>query len=227
MKSRIEMRSIQLPQRRSRTSGYPPQRLLFRAGIAGRRKATSFSPVRRGLPHDLDKISSGDSRRCLDCTGPRSFDWIFGVSDPPPEHGHDVTECCAVSASATSCTAADWSASNLKSTEHPMERPYRLHVPDLVSFQITSAVAIFTGYRHCAGGGSILLVWWLVTSRRRRAVTTTHALSFLRSPCAVVRWFRRLLLPLVQRRPSSAWDAGYGLKWEGCSERSLFRRTGS
>jgi antitoxin CptB len=26
----------------------------------------------------------------LDCTDPDLFDWIFGVSAPPPEHDHDV-----------------------------------------------------------------------------------------------------------------------------------------
>jgi antitoxin CptB len=28
----------------------------------------------------------------LDCTDPDLFDWIFGVSNPPPEHDHDVMQ---------------------------------------------------------------------------------------------------------------------------------------
>jgi antitoxin CptB len=38
----------------------------------------------------LDSDQLGRFEVLLECTDPDLFDWIFGVSDPPPEHDHDV-----------------------------------------------------------------------------------------------------------------------------------------
>jgi hypothetical protein len=40
----------------------------------------------------LDSGQLGRFEALLDCTDPDLFDWIFGVSDPPPEHDHDVMQ---------------------------------------------------------------------------------------------------------------------------------------
>ena len=40
----------------------------------------------------LDSDQLGRFEALLDCTDPDLFDWIFGVSDPSPEHNHDVMQ---------------------------------------------------------------------------------------------------------------------------------------
>ena len=40
----------------------------------------------------LDSGQLGRFEALLDCTDPDLFDWIFGVSEPPPEHDHDVMQ---------------------------------------------------------------------------------------------------------------------------------------
>jgi antitoxin CptB len=40
----------------------------------------------------LDNGQLGRFEALLDCTDPDLFDWMFGVSEPPAEHDHDVMQ---------------------------------------------------------------------------------------------------------------------------------------
>jgi antitoxin CptB len=67
------------------------RRLLFRCW----RRGTQESDLVLGsfAEHSLKALDNdqlGRFEALLDCTDPDLFDWIFGVSDPPPEHDHDV-----------------------------------------------------------------------------------------------------------------------------------------
>jgi antitoxin CptB len=69
------------------------RRLLFRCWHRG----TQESDLILGsfAEDSLKTLDSDQLERfeaLLDCTDPDLFDWIFGVSDPPPEHDHDVME---------------------------------------------------------------------------------------------------------------------------------------
>ena len=69
------------------------RRLLFRCWHRG----TQESDLILGsfAEDSLESLDSGQLGRfeaLLDCTDPDLFDWIFGVSDPPPEHDHDVMQ---------------------------------------------------------------------------------------------------------------------------------------
>ena len=65
----------------------------FGAGIAERRKAISFSARSlRASSRLWDTGQLGRFEALPGCTDPDLFDWIFGVSDPPPEHDHDVMQ---------------------------------------------------------------------------------------------------------------------------------------
>jgi antitoxin CptB len=69
------------------------RRLLFRCWHRG----TQESDLILGsfAEDSLESLDSGQLGRfeaLLDCTAPDLFDWIFGVSDPPPEHDHDVMQ---------------------------------------------------------------------------------------------------------------------------------------
>jgi antitoxin CptB len=69
------------------------RRLLFRCWHRG----TQESDLILGsfAEDSLETLDSGQLGRfeaLLDCTDPDLFDWIFGVSDPPPEHDHDVMQ---------------------------------------------------------------------------------------------------------------------------------------
>jgi antitoxin CptB len=69
------------------------RRLLFRCWHRGTQESDlilgSFAEASLGT---LDGDQLGRFEALLDCTDPDLFDWIFGVSDPPPEHDHDVME---------------------------------------------------------------------------------------------------------------------------------------
>ena len=88
-----------------------------------------------------------------------------------------------------------------------MERPLSPFMfPIWYRFQITSALSILHRLTGIAlAVGSILLVWWLISRRGRRRVVCNHARvsRFSDRHGAVVRLVGRLLLPLVQRHPSS------------------------
>jgi antitoxin CptB len=67
------------------------RRLLFRCWHRG----TQESDLILGsfAEKSLKSLDAGQLARfeaLLDCTDPELFDWIFGVSAPPPEHDHDV-----------------------------------------------------------------------------------------------------------------------------------------
>jgi antitoxin CptB len=69
------------------------RRLLFRCWHRG----TQESDLILGsfAVDSLETLDSGQLRRfeaLLDCTDADLFDWISCVSDPPPEHDHDVMQ---------------------------------------------------------------------------------------------------------------------------------------
>ena len=69
------------------------RRLLFRCW----RRGTQESDLVLGsFAERCLKTMNGDQlgrfEALLDCTDPDLFDWIFGVSAPPPEHDHDVMQ---------------------------------------------------------------------------------------------------------------------------------------
>ena len=69
------------------------RRLLFRCWHRGTQESDlilgSFAD---GSLETLDSGQLGRFEALLDCTDLDLFDWIFGVSDPPPEHNHDVMQ---------------------------------------------------------------------------------------------------------------------------------------
>jgi antitoxin CptB len=69
------------------------RRLLFRCWHRGTQESDlilgSFAEDSLGA---LDSDQLARFEALLDCTDPDLFDWIFGVSDPPPEHDHDVMQ---------------------------------------------------------------------------------------------------------------------------------------
>jgi antitoxin CptB len=69
------------------------RRLLFRCWHRGTQESDvilgSFAET---FLKSLDSSQLGRFEALLDCTDPDLFDWIFGVSDPPPEHDHDVMQ---------------------------------------------------------------------------------------------------------------------------------------
>ena len=69
------------------------RRLLFRCWHRGTQESDlilgSFAEDSLGA---LNSDQLGRFEALLDCTDPDLFDWIFGVSDPPPEHDHDVMQ---------------------------------------------------------------------------------------------------------------------------------------
>jgi antitoxin CptB len=69
------------------------RRLLFRSWNRGTQESDlilgSFAETSLA---SLDSIQLDRLEALLDCTDPDLLDWIFGVSDPPPEHDHDVMQ---------------------------------------------------------------------------------------------------------------------------------------
>jgi antitoxin CptB len=69
------------------------RRLLFRCWHRGTRESDLIlGSFAEDSLKTLDSGQLGRFEALLDCTDPDLFDWIFGVSDPPPEHDHDVME---------------------------------------------------------------------------------------------------------------------------------------
>src|ERR1700750_2511882 len=69
------------------------KRLLFRCWHRGTQESDLIlGPFAEDSLTTLDNDQLGRFEALLDCTDPDLFDWIFGVSDPPPEHDHDVME---------------------------------------------------------------------------------------------------------------------------------------
>ncbi len=67
------------------------RRLLFRCWHRGTQESDLIlGSFAEGRLKTLDSGQLGRFEALLDCTDPDLFDWIFGVSDPPPEHDHDV-----------------------------------------------------------------------------------------------------------------------------------------
>jgi antitoxin CptB len=68
-------------------------RLLFRCWHRGTQESDLIlGPFAEDSLKTLDGDQLGRFEALLDCTDPDLFDWIFGVSDPPPEHDHDVMQ---------------------------------------------------------------------------------------------------------------------------------------
>lgn len=69
------------------------RRLLFRCWHRGTQESDLIlGPFAEDSLKVLDSDQLGRFEALLDCTDPDLFDWIFGVSDPPPEHDHDVMQ---------------------------------------------------------------------------------------------------------------------------------------
>jgi antitoxin CptB len=67
------------------------RRLLFRCWHRGTQESDFIlGSFAEDSLKTLDSDQLGRFETLLDCTDPDLFDWIFGVSDPPPEHDHDV-----------------------------------------------------------------------------------------------------------------------------------------
>ncbi len=62
----------------------------FAVGIAGHRRATSFSVHLQRRRFQSSTAFSSRLEALLDCSDPDLFDWIFGVTPPPVQHDHDV-----------------------------------------------------------------------------------------------------------------------------------------
>jgi antitoxin CptB len=69
------------------------RRLLFRCWHRGTQESDLIlGPFAEDSLKTLDSDQLGRFEALLDCTDPDLFDWIFGVSGPPPEHDHDVMQ---------------------------------------------------------------------------------------------------------------------------------------
>ena len=69
------------------------KRLLFRCWHRGTQESDLIlGPFAEDSIETLDGGQLGRFEALLDCTDPDLFDWIFGVSEPPPEHDHDVMQ---------------------------------------------------------------------------------------------------------------------------------------
>jgi antitoxin CptB len=67
------------------------RRLLFRCWHRGTQESDLIlGSFAEDSLETLDGGQLGRFEALLDCTDPDLFDWIFGVSDPPLEHDHDV-----------------------------------------------------------------------------------------------------------------------------------------
>jgi antitoxin CptB len=67
------------------------RRLLFRCSHRGTQESDLIlGSFAEDSLESLDSDQLGRFEALLNCTDPDLFEWIFGVSDPPPEHDHDV-----------------------------------------------------------------------------------------------------------------------------------------
>jgi antitoxin CptB len=93
MKSRIEMRNVPCQATVHEHPDIRRRRLLFRCWHRGTQESDLIlGSFAEGSLEILDSYQIGRFEALLDCTDPDLFDWIFGVSAPPPEHDHDVME---------------------------------------------------------------------------------------------------------------------------------------
>ena len=91
MTSRIEMKKIDSQATVREHPDIRRKRLLFRCWHRGTQESDLIlGSFAEGPIKTLDSSQLGRFEALLDCTDPDLFDWIFGVSDPPPEHDHDV-----------------------------------------------------------------------------------------------------------------------------------------
>ena len=73
------------------------RRLLFRCWHRGTQESDFIlGAFAEDSLRTLDSEQLERFEALLDCTDPDLFDWIFGVSDPPPEHDHDVMQLLRV-----------------------------------------------------------------------------------------------------------------------------------
>ena len=69
------------------------RRLLFRCWHRGTQESDLIlGPFAEDSLETLDSDQLGRFEALLDCTDPELFGWIFGVSNPPTEHDHDVMQ---------------------------------------------------------------------------------------------------------------------------------------
>src|SRR5580704_12256954 len=93
MTSRLEMRNIESQATVREHPDIRRKRLLFRCWHRGTQESDLIlGSFAEDSLKTLDSNQLGRFEALLDCTDPDLFDWIFGVSDPPPQHDHDVIE---------------------------------------------------------------------------------------------------------------------------------------
>jgi antitoxin CptB len=93
MTSRIEMGNIPFQAPDHEHPDVRCRRLLFQCWHRGMQESDFIlGPFAEDSLGALDGDQLGRFEALLDCTDPDLFDWIFGVSDPPPEHDHDVMQ---------------------------------------------------------------------------------------------------------------------------------------
>jgi antitoxin CptB len=69
------------------------RRLLYRSWRRGTQEGDLVLGLfAEGSLKTLDSDQLGRFEALLDCTDPDLFDWMFGVSEPPAEHDHDVMQ---------------------------------------------------------------------------------------------------------------------------------------
>jgi antitoxin CptB len=91
--SRIEMRDILSQATDREHPDVRRRRLLFRCWHRGTQESDLIlGSFAEDSLKTLDNGQLGRFEALLDCIDPDLFDWIFGVSDPPPEHDHDVMQ---------------------------------------------------------------------------------------------------------------------------------------
>ena len=69
------------------------RRLIFRCWHRGTQESDLIlGPFAEDTLESLDSCQLRRFEALLDCTDPDLFDWIFGVTNPLPEHDHDVLQ---------------------------------------------------------------------------------------------------------------------------------------
>ena len=93
MRSKIAMRNVFAQATDREHPDVRRRRLLFRCWHRGTQESDFIlGSFAEDSLKTLDSDQLGRFEALLDSTDPDLFDWIFGVSDPPPEHDHDVME---------------------------------------------------------------------------------------------------------------------------------------
>ena len=69
------------------------RRVLFRCWHRGTQESDLIlGPFAEDTLESLDTRQLQQFEALLDCPDPDLFDWIFCISEPPPEHDHDVMQ---------------------------------------------------------------------------------------------------------------------------------------